>query len=67
MCAYADSAADHGLRATYDAAGKKLDMGKSCLRFTSLDDLLPDARSLLLAATTVESYVAQSNASRGTK
>jgi uncharacterized protein YdhG (YjbR/CyaY superfamily) len=67
MCAYADSTADHGLRATYAAAGKKLDMGKCCLRFTSLDGLLPDALSLLLAATTVESYIAQYEDSRGRK
>jgi len=67
MCAYADSAADHGLRATYAAAGKKLDMGKSCLRFTSLDDLLPDALSPLLTATTAESYIAQYEASSGRK
>jgi hypothetical protein len=64
MCAYADSAADRSLRAAYSQAGKKLDMGKSCLRFHSLDDLLPQAIMSLLAATTVERFIEQYQASR---
>lgn len=67
MCAYADSAADRGLRAAYATAGKRLDMGKSCLRFKSADDLLPDAIASLLAATTVERYIEQYEVSRRPK
>jgi hypothetical protein len=67
VCAYADSAADQGLRRAYVAAGKELDMGRSCLRFNSPDDVLPDAVSPLRAATAINSYIAQYEASRGTK
>ena len=42
-------------------------MGRSCLRFNSLDDLLPGAVSPLRAATAINSYIAQYEASRGTK
>jgi len=35
VCAYADSAADQGLRRAHAAVGKELDMGRSCLRFGS--------------------------------
>jgi hypothetical protein len=34
---YSDAEAD--FRARYEATGKKLDMGKSCVRFTALDQL----------------------------
>jgi len=64
MCAYADSVADRGLRAAYALAGKKLDMGKSCLRFKTFGDLVPDALATVLAATTVERYIEQYEASR---
>lgn len=64
MCAYADSAADRALRAAYAQAGRDLDMGKSCLRFKSAADLLPEAIAHLLQATTVEAYIAQYEASR---
>ena len=67
MCAYADSAADQGLRGSHAAAGKKQDMGRSCLRVTSVEDLLPDALSPLLSATNVNNNIAQYEASRGAK
>ncbi|HEU4787006.1 MAG TPA: DUF1801 domain-containing protein, partial [Gemmatimonadaceae bacterium] len=42
------------LAAAYKAAGRKLDMGKSCLRFKSLDELPLDVIGDIVASTTVE-------------
>jgi hypothetical protein len=51
------------LRAAYDAAGKKLDLGKACLRFRRLDDLVPEAVAQVIAAVPVPVFVA--SAARG--
>lgn len=64
MGCYAESTADATLRAAYARAGKKLDMGKCCLRFKRFDDLLPDAIGRCLAETTPERYIAQYASSR---
>ena len=42
-CAYTDSAAHLALKAGFKKAGKKLDMGKSCVHFKKFDDLALDA------------------------
>ncbi len=42
------------LAAAYTAAGKKLDMGKSCLRFKSLDELPLDVIGDIVASMSVE-------------
>lgn len=39
MCVYGDPAQEAWLRDAWAKAGKKLDMGKSCVRFKSLDAL----------------------------
>ena len=39
MCCYGDKATDQWFRKAWAAAGKKLDMGKSCVRFKKLEDL----------------------------
>ena len=39
MCAYGDRASRVWLESEFRKAGKKLDMGKSCVRFQKLDDL----------------------------
>jgi hypothetical protein len=46
------------LEADFAKAGKKLDMGKSCLRFKKLDDLPLDAVARAIAATPMDKYVA---------
>ena len=46
------------LEAGFRAAGKKLDMGKSCLRFKSLDDLPLPVIAKAVAATPMKAYVA---------
>ena len=52
------------LRAAFEAAGKKFDMGKSCLRFRSADDLADEALRAELASTTPEMFVARYRAAR---
>src|SRR5262245_23390958 len=39
MCVYGDDKRQGWLRAEFEKAGKKLDMGKSCVRFKRLEDL----------------------------
>jgi uncharacterized protein YdhG (YjbR/CyaY superfamily) len=43
----------------FKAAGKKLDMGKSCVRFKSLDALPLDALGDVIAAVPVDEFVAR--------
>ena len=64
VCAYADRQVDADLRAAYAAAGVKLDMGKSCLRFRRREDVLDDAVTAIIAGTPVEKLIAGYEASR---
>jgi hypothetical protein len=64
MCAYADSQSERDLRAAYAAAGLKLDLGKSCLRFRRLDALLLPAVAAAIASTPLETHIARYEASR---
>lgn len=45
------------LAAAYAAAGRKLDLGKSCLRFKSLEELPLDVIGDLVASTSVEERI----------
>ena len=51
-------------RAAYAASGKRLDMGKSCLRFRRLDDLALDVIAEEIAATGVDDLIAYYEAAR---
>ena len=64
MCAYSDSQIEGDLRAAYAAAGLKLDMGKSCLRFRTLEGLLQPAVAAAIASTPLETHIARYEASR---
>ena len=64
MGVYADGPAEKRLRAAYKAAGKKLDLGKCCLRFTSWDDLVPEAVGEAIASTDPESFIEVYEAAR---
>ena len=57
-CAYGDAANESSLREAYARAGKKLDMGKSCVRFKTLDDLLLDEITRLIASVPVDAFIA---------
>ncbi len=56
---------EQAVRDAFAAEGKKLDMGKSCIRFKKLDDLPLDALGRIIAATPPEAYIAQYEATRG--
>jgi uncharacterized protein YdhG (YjbR/CyaY superfamily) len=60
-----DSEQGEQLADAFKRAGKKLDMGKSCLRFKSLDDLPLDAVARIVASTPPEKFIAQHEAARG--
>ena len=48
----------------FAAAGKKLDMGKACVRFKSLDDLPLDLIRQTIARTSVQEYIDSYEAAR---
>ena len=58
MGPYADPAQAAALKDGFAKAGKKLDMGKSCVRFRKLDDLALDAIAKVIASTTPEQFIA---------
>lgn len=64
MAPYLDPAIGAALTQAWAAAGKRLDMGKSCLRFSSWDDLVPDAVARCIAAMTPAAYVEACEAAR---
>jgi uncharacterized protein YdhG (YjbR/CyaY superfamily) len=59
MGAYMDPALTKRLQDAFKAAGKKLDMGKSCLRFKSLDAIPLDALGDVIAAVPMDEFVAR--------
>ena len=56
-CVYASKERTERLRAAFATAGKKLDMGKSCIRFKKADDLALDAIAEEIASTTPDEYI----------
>jgi hypothetical protein len=48
----------------YRRSGKRLDMGKSCVRFRTIDDLPLDLIGETIAATTAERFIAIYEAAR---
>jgi hypothetical protein len=67
MSVYGDKKHEAKLRDGFKAAGKKLDMGKSCVRFKSSDDLPLDVVGDLIASVPVEKWIAIYEASRKRK
>jgi hypothetical protein len=61
---YGDPQKDAELRAAFKAAGKKLDMGKACLRFRDLDDLELEAVAKAIAGTPPKRYIELYEAAR---
>ncbi len=58
MCVYGDSRREAAFREAFAKAGKKLDMGKSCVRFKTLDDLPLDVIGETIASVTPDAYIA---------
>jgi hypothetical protein len=64
MSVYGDPAQEARLREAFQAAGKKPDMGKSCVRFKRLDDLPLPVVAEVIAATPVDRFIEIYEASR---
>ena len=62
---YTDEDTEDRFRERYEATGKKLDMGKSCVRFKNLDQLPLDLIGEVIAQTPVEDFLDQYRTSRG--
>jgi hypothetical protein len=57
MCAYGDSEVATWFKAAWAKTGKKLDMGKSCVRFKKLDDLALDVIAELIRRVPAKKYI----------
>lgn len=62
---YGDPKVLKAFTAAWAKSGKKLDMGKSCVRFKKLDDLALEAVTDVVARVTVDDFVAQYERARG--
>jgi hypothetical protein len=58
MSVYGNPAEERWFRERYAATGKKLDMGKACIRFKRLEDLPLDLIGETIARTPVERFIA---------
>lgn len=63
-CVYQQPGSDARLEEEFRRAGKKLDMGKSCVRFRRLEDLPLEVIGRVVAGTPPEEFIAQYEASR---
>jgi hypothetical protein len=64
MSCYENSEGEGFLRDAFEKAGKKLDMGKCCVRFKKLDDLPLGAIGEVVARTPPEALIEKYEASR---
>lgn len=64
MGVYQDAEQEAKLKDGFEQAGKKLDMGKSCVRFRKLDDVPLDVLGDLIASTPPAEMIARYEASR---
>ncbi len=59
MCVYGDEELRRWFADEYAKTGKKLDMGKACVRFKKLEDLALDVVGTVIAKVPVATYVAR--------
>jgi hypothetical protein len=57
MCTYGDSELSRWFREAWAKTGKKLDMGKSCVRFKKLDDLALDVIAEAIRRVPAKMYI----------
>ena len=57
MCVYGDAALRKQFHDDYKKSGKKLEIGKSCIRFKEPDDLALEVISNAVASTSVDTYI----------
>ena len=62
---YGHAPTEQWFRERYAVSGKKLDMGKSCVRFRRLDDLPLDLIGETIARVDVDRYLAHYEQARG--
>ena len=67
MNIYSDPETERWFVEQYEASSKKLDMGKSCVRFRKLDDLPMDLIGQAIAATPMAEFIRRYEASRRRK
>ena len=58
MCQYVYGIGERAFRAAWAKTGKKLDMGKSCIRFKRVDDLALDLIGQAIRETPVDKHIA---------
>jgi len=63
-CVYASKQRAERFQAAFAAAGKRLDMGKSCIRFKRIDQLAEDVLAAEIASTTPAEFIAISEEAR---
>ena len=63
-CVFVDESRNQRLRDAFARAGKKLDMGKSCIRFKSVEDLESSAIAAEIARTSPARFIEQYEKSR---
>jgi len=59
MTVYGDPATEKWFRQAWAATGKKLDMGKACVRFRKLEDVPLDVIGQVIARVPVKAYIAR--------
>lgn len=64
MCVYADSDTEKAFADAWAKTGKRLNMGKSCVRFKKVEDLALDVIADTVSNVTVEDFIARYEASR---
>ena len=65
MSVYGDPATERWFVDSYRATGKRLDMGKSCVRFRKLDDLPLELVGDAIARMPVDDYIRRYESARG--
>jgi hypothetical protein len=64
MVVYMNPPLESQLRAGFERAGKKLNMGKACIRFQRAEDLALEVVGQVIASTQLEAFVAVAEAAR---
>jgi hypothetical protein len=64
MCVYGDKDRAARLREGFKKTGKRLNMGKSCIRFQKSDDLALDVIGELIAGVPMDRYIAMAKSVR---
>lgn len=67
MGTYGNKDLDGWFRKAYKATGKKLDMGKGCVRFKSLNDLPLDVVAQVMRKVSVKDFIKNYDKVRGNK